>query len=224
MASDWESLITKEKSVKQLVTGAVIHRLTGRKDVVTILNKFNNSVSYDDVLKQNEAWSRMVQQSDCWANTMVKGIATHVTLDNNDGRQETNTGAGATHDTNFTIFRPVLKEEIHQRNEITREKLHLGQDFDEVTEVPDYLIGQGKSPPLFPSHVDNTDTSELEISLKKDLIWAITIGYDGYDLGDPIGSWTDFKKKTTDPIYQNLYLNTYQPFLSLQSTLCARSF
>ena len=60
MASDWESLITKEKFVKQLVTGSVIHRLTGRKDVVTILNKFNNSVSYDAVLKQNEAWSQMV--------------------------------------------------------------------------------------------------------------------------------------------------------------------
>ena len=103
--------------MKQLVTGAVIHRLTGRKDVVKILNKFNNSVSYDDVLKQNETWSRMVQQSDGWANAMVKGIATHVTLDNNDGRQETATGAGTTHDTNFTIFQPVLKDEIHQRNQ-----------------------------------------------------------------------------------------------------------
>ena len=109
MVSDWESLITKEKSAKQLVTRSVIHRLTGRKDVVTILNIV---ILYDAVLKQNEAWSQMVQQSECWANSMAKGIATHVTLDNNDGRQETTTGAGTTHGTNFTIFQPILKAEI----------------------------------------------------------------------------------------------------------------
>ena len=56
---------------------------------------------------------------------MVKGIATHVTLDNNDGCQETTTGAGTTHDTNFTIFLPVLKGETLQRNEIIREKLWI---------------------------------------------------------------------------------------------------
>ena len=137
----------------------------------------------------------MVQQSDCWANSMVKGIATHVTLDNNDGRQETTTGAGTTHDTNFTIFQPVLKGETYQRNEITRENLQLDPSFEELTEVPDYSIGQRKSPPLFPLHVDNTDSNELEKSLKKDSIWAITIGYGGYDgnsFDDPIGSWTDF--------------------------------
>ena len=32
-----------------------------------------------------------------------------------------------------------------------------------------------------PSHVDNTDTNELEKSLKKNLIWAITIGSDVLD-------------------------------------------
>ena len=85
--------------MKQLVTGSVIHRLTGRKDVVTILNKFNNSVSYNAALKQDEAWSQIVPESECSANSMVKGIATHVKLDNNDRCQETTTRAGTTHDT-----------------------------------------------------------------------------------------------------------------------------
>ena len=52
-----------------------------------------------------------------------------------------------------------------QRNEIIREKLSLEQE----TEIPDYSIGQRKSPPLFPSHVDNTDTNELEKSEKFDM-------------------------------------------------------
>ena len=40
--------------------------------------------------------------------SLMKRIATHVTLDNNDGREETSTGRGTTHDTNFTIFQPIL--------------------------------------------------------------------------------------------------------------------
>ena len=96
-----------------------------------------------------------------------------------------------------------------QRNEIRREKLCLEQDFDERTEIPDYSIGQRTSPPLFPSQVDTTDTNELEKSLKKDLIWAMTIGYDGLD--HPMGSWTDFQRKTT--IYQESLLE-YLPAVS----------
>ena len=84
-----------------------------------------------------------------------------------------------------------------QRNEIICEKL---SSFNERTEIPGYSIGQRKSPPLFPSHVDNTDTNELEKSLKKDLIWAIMIDYDGID--DTIGFWTDFQRNTTDLTHQ----------------------
>ena len=36
--------------------------------------------------------------------SLIKRIATHVTLDNNDGREEASTGLETTHDTNFTIF------------------------------------------------------------------------------------------------------------------------
>ena len=36
--------------------------------------------------------------------SLIKRIATRVTLDNNDGREETSTGRGTTHDANFTIF------------------------------------------------------------------------------------------------------------------------
>ena len=39
--------------------------------------------------------------------SLMKRIATHVTLDNNDGRGKTSTARGNMHDTNFIIFQPV---------------------------------------------------------------------------------------------------------------------
>ena len=138
---------------------------------------------------------------------MEKGKPTHVTLDNNDGRQETTTESGTTHDTNFTIFQPMLKGETVQKHATIYENLSLLPDIEEFKEIPEYNIGQRKSPPLFPSHVDNTNCDELEKSLKKDLIWAVMIGIG--DTGDEfklIGSWTDFKKKTTNVEYEKSLL------------------
>ena len=42
--------------------------------------------------------------------SLMKRIETYVTLDNNDGREETSTGRRTTHDTNFTIFLPILHD------------------------------------------------------------------------------------------------------------------
>ena len=114
---------------------------------------------------------------------------------NNDG---TTTGKGTTHDTNFTIFQPILKGEAVTPQRITRsnqdEDLSLAADIDEKTEIPHYSIGQRKPPPLFPNFVDNKNTDELEKSLQRDLVWAIMIGVDDPDNeSDLIGSWTDFK-------------------------------
>jgi hypothetical protein len=39
---------------------------------------------------------------------MAKGLTTHATIDNNDGKQETMTGKGTTHDSNRTLFQPLL--------------------------------------------------------------------------------------------------------------------
>ncbi len=43
---------------------------------------------------------------------MAKGIATHATIDNNDATEDTVTGAGTTHDTNWTLFQPLLPGNI----------------------------------------------------------------------------------------------------------------
>ena len=42
---------------------------------------------------------------------MRKGIVTHSSIDNNDGREDTMTRFGTTHDTNSTLFQlPTVKE------------------------------------------------------------------------------------------------------------------
>ena len=113
VASDWEALLTQgKKSPKQVVTGLTLHRMTGSKSVVTMMNKMGNCLSYNDIRVQNQAWARMVSSKTSVARNLAKGIATHATIDNNDGRQETATGKGTTHDTNCTIFQPLLPGKI----------------------------------------------------------------------------------------------------------------
>ena len=86
----------------------VAHRLTGNKEVVSALHKLNHSISYTDVRMQNKKLAQNVSSQMKAPKSLMKRIATHVTLDNNDGKEETPTGRGTTHDTNVTISQPIL--------------------------------------------------------------------------------------------------------------------
>ena len=185
-----------------------------------MLSKLNHSIRYDNIRKQNKYWSNLASKKG-YQTSMIKGITTHAPLDNNDGCQDTLTGKGTTHDTNFTVFQPILKNEnlVHNKfpSATTDENLYLGESADEKYEIPEFNIGVRKPPPLFKDFTDNTDTDELLKSLKKDLIWAVTIGMNS-ETGsekDLIGSWTDFKKKTSTSINQKSVLE-YLPAVSKQ--------
>ena len=109
VAADWEALVTQgRQSPKQVITGLTLHRMTGSKDIVRMMKKMGNCLSYNDIRIQNQAWARMMSSNTCISTNLAKGIATHATIDNNDGRQETATGTGTSHDTNCTIFQPFL--------------------------------------------------------------------------------------------------------------------
>ena len=58
---------------------------------------------------QNKMWAKEVEESSMVTLTLMKEIATHVTLDNNDENQETANGKGTTHYTNMTVFQQILK-------------------------------------------------------------------------------------------------------------------
>ena len=84
LASDWESLLTKERSPKQTVAAMTVHRLTSSKEVITVLHKVNNTISYNEVRIQNMAWARLVAADRRKTALMAKGIPTHATIYNND--------------------------------------------------------------------------------------------------------------------------------------------
>ena len=75
---------------------------------MSALHKLNRRVSYTDVRMQNKKLAQNVSSKMKAPKLLMKRIATHVTLDNNDGREETSTGRGTMHDTNFTIFQSIL--------------------------------------------------------------------------------------------------------------------
>ena len=67
----------------------------------------NVTVSYNDILLQNEQWAQIASTKMSLTKNFLCNVPTHVTLDNNDGVQETITGRETTHDTNITIFQTI---------------------------------------------------------------------------------------------------------------------
>ena len=203
LASDWESLITKETSPKQAVMGLVIHRMTGSKEVANMLHKCNHAISYRDIRMQNLAWSRMVSSRKLQLSNMRKGVTTHSTLDNNDGRQETVTGAGTTHDTNKTLFQLPTSEEkeaIPNIGSQVERPLDIWNSVEnEQTEVAPYSIGKRVGPsPIMNYNDDENLRDELEISFKKDIAWSAAGSLPQYFQEEELpllGSWTPFNKK-----------------------------
>ena len=57
ISSDWESLVTHDRSPKSIAFGLTLHRLTGSKEAVKIANKCGNIISYSDVRLLNSDWS-----------------------------------------------------------------------------------------------------------------------------------------------------------------------
>ena len=82
----------------------VAHRLTGNKEVVSALHKLNHSISYTDVRMQNKKLAQNVSSQMKAPKSLMKRIATHVTLGNNDVREETSAGRETTHDTILPFF------------------------------------------------------------------------------------------------------------------------
>ena len=110
VASDWESLVLQQhRNAKQVVSGLTLHRFTCSKRSTVMLHKMGNCISYNDIRMQNQAWARMVSANSQISHNMANGIETHATIDNNDGCQDTITGAGTTHDTNCTFFSQCLQ-------------------------------------------------------------------------------------------------------------------
>eukprot|EP00112_Aurelia_sp_Birch-Aquarium-sp1_P023401 Seg6964.2 transcript_id=Seg6964.2/GoldUCD/mRNA.D3Y31 product="hypothetical protein" protein_id=Seg6964.2/GoldUCD/D3Y31 len=183
--------------------GLVIHRMTGSREVANMLHKCNHAISYRDIRMQNLAWSRMVSSRQLLLSNMRKGVTTHSTLDNNDGRQETLTGTGTTHDTNKTLFQLPTSEEKEAiptiGSQIERQLDIWSSVENEQTEVLPYSIGKRVGPsPITNYNDDENLRDELDTCFKKDIAWSaagsLPQDFQGEEL-PLLGSWTPFNKK-----------------------------
>ena len=217
IASDWESLITKDMTGKQACLGLIIHRDTASKSGINYLHKCNHSLSYNAIRLQNEAWARMITDKSYCASSFRKGVTTHSTMDNNDGKQETIDGTGTTHDTNITMFQLPTEEEMllptigHQQT--IPEK--LSSTLEEEYTVKPYFIGKLAGPPKFDLLADDEPSSdELQYCLKRDIAWAaagaLVADENGDASYDPLGSWTAFLRQTTSSVPIKC-IQEYQP-------------
>ena len=108
IASDWQGLITNKDTPQQIMLSLTLHRITGSKESVNYINKLGHGISYNNVSKMNDIWSRSLHKVN---QKFIKGMPIHSTIDNNDGRQDTLTGSGTTHHINCTLFQPIIEEE-----------------------------------------------------------------------------------------------------------------
>eukprot|EP00794_Sanderia_malayensis_P006503 gene6503-7248_t len=114
IADIWQQLLTRRTSPSSLALGMVIHRVTGSKEVINILSKAGMTPTYTKIMETSKKWANdtTAELNTRAAPPLLQPFKpTHVTLDNNDGRQMTSTGVGTTHDTTGTINQPTLPGE-----------------------------------------------------------------------------------------------------------------
>ena len=103
-----ESVISNTASLKRTIVEA---HGGDFKHLIKMLHKLNHAISYSKIRKQNKVWLATVTNRKSMFSNMRRGVVRHSTMDNNDGRQESVTGSGTTHDTNQTIFQLPTEHE-----------------------------------------------------------------------------------------------------------------
>ncbi len=75
ISSDWETLlVSKKKCAKQVLAGLTLHRTTGSKEAVVMMNKLGNCISYHDVRLQNKPWAAIVSSSNL-SKRLIQGFS-----------------------------------------------------------------------------------------------------------------------------------------------------
>lgn len=221
VSSDWEALLTHERSTKSTALSLTVHRLTGSKEATTMLHKCGHGVSYSDVRLLNNTWAQQVtsQNSRKVPGGFVKGKPVHVTIDNSDGRQQTLTGAHTTHYTNGTIFQNHMMSDIPEdapNHEQQEEHPPLSLQTSESTErdYGSYKVKKKKEPPATPAYEDCRNRDLLDWCMRRDIVWVIVsalgdqvLGNDNESSIPPVGSWTTFMKAVTPSETRKSLLN-----------------
>ena len=208
VSSDWETLLTHERSIESTALSLTVHRLTGSKEVTNMLSKCGHGLSYSDVRLLNNTWAQQVTDlgNRKIPTGFVKGKPVHVTLDNSDGRQQTITGSHTTHYTNGTVFQNHKTPDDMPNPEPQAEHPAMNLPSCDSTErdYGSYKIQQKKEPPSVTDYEDCKDHDLLDWCMKRDIVWVVVsalgdqvVGQDKDSNISPVGSWTTFMKSVT---------------------------
>eukprot|EP00794_Sanderia_malayensis_P014734 gene14734-16269_t len=191
------TVILKRELVKEFADKVCFFpkgKTTGSKEAVVNLHKLGHSASYNRVLQYSDFWSKCQVQPH---KRFLPGIPLHSTIDNNDGRQETLTGAGTTHDINTTLFQPLLPDDnISELNNDLDYDLLVCEEKN-TDEIPEYSLGQRKDPPAFSSYQDDESQTLLDQCFTEDIAWSLANGLLSNKEGllmPLLGSWTAFHR------------------------------
>ena len=174
ISSDWESLITKERSAKGAALSLTVHRLTGSKETSNFLHRCGHGISYADIQLLNTDWANRVTRSSSHKlpSGFRKGKAVHISIDNSDGKQQTLTGAHTTHYTNGTVFQLDKDGPGKDVSETPMETDDVSRISEEEAGVEEeygtYKIKKKVSPPAV-AYEDKTDNDLLKWCLNRDL-------------------------------------------------------
>ena len=224
LSSDWEALLTRERSAKAAALSLTIHRLTGSKETVRYLHNCGHGISYNDIQLLSSDWAKKESKSAKHGvpKSIQKQKAVHISIDNSDGRQQTLTGANTTHYTNGIIFQVDHSEEVTEEVVIEEEVvLEVPEtELENEEKYGSYKIKKKISPPPM-TYEDSEKNSILEWCLKRDIAWVLTsaIGhrFSNVENLEPIGSWTVFMKKVTKSETKQALLE-YLPVVPLPPT------
>ena len=125
IVADWTVLITGRKLAKHISLALFIHRLSPKKEIITILNKAVHAIPYNDLRLQNEHWESLIDTKDDILFGKHSGVPTHFTFDNNDLKQETTTGHNTSHHKNFLVFQPSPIVNIDIESRMARSRLNF---------------------------------------------------------------------------------------------------
>ena len=193
IASDWTALITGLKNSKQTSLGLYIHRLAPNKEIAIALWKAGHIISPNDVRLQNEEFLSTVTDMGGMLSGLMKDTVTHSSLDYNDACQDTNTGKGTTHHTNFLLF-----QSNPPKNGVPLTSSSINRTTSDVVPNLDFKIGKLVPPPLMPEYQETEATNLIEDSFNKDILWSLAGGLQPDEDEDLplLGSWTAFMKST----------------------------
>jgi len=188
---------------KHMLLGMTIRHLTGRADLLTILNRYGHCQSYARIMELDTALAYQVQKADdvLPSNITVSGnVVAHLCWDNFDINEQTPSGAGTTHTTHGIVIQEVDSSTVEPMECVPQDRTRE-RCFKYTAPVLPPCYTKRHVEPTFSLSVLGEDQSEhIERAVPlthspRDFMWAICRGLCNNDCTVP--DWNGWISMTT---------------------------